>query len=170
MVMAITMSKLLFTTAVSVLAHFFNTGCCCRTPPDPPRPPDRATPSSHGSTRSISERTGPNAKFDERGASKGALPGTAFSIPEKGADPRGGRVSNIVGGISLPGFSFRAPCLGFQLYGRRLFSEDGTLSSAGDIFSCPREFGLSGRASDSVLTGQWFEPCLLPSFLFPFFV
>ena len=59
-----------------------------------PRPPHIAAQGVVG------ERTGPNAKLGERGASKGALPGMACSVPGKEKDPRGGRVSNIFRGVS----------------------------------------------------------------------
>ena len=77
----------------------------------------------------IGERTGPDVKLGERGASKGIPPGTACSISRKEWFPRGGRLSNIFGEEGLPTFSeafpspdfFRVPCLGFRLDGRRFF-------------------------------------------------
>ena len=55
----------------------------------------------------VGERTGPNVKLGERGASKGALPGTTCSFLGKGAYPQGGGIPNIIGGVSLPGVFVR---------------------------------------------------------------
>ena len=57
--------------------------------------------------RAIGGATGPNVKLGERGASKGALPGTTCSFLGKGAYPQGGGIPNIIGGVSLPGIFVR---------------------------------------------------------------
>ena len=62
-----------------------------RAPPNPPRPRDRTTIAPHGSARCSWRKKAPNAKLGERGASKGALPGTTCWVPGKEADIRGGR-------------------------------------------------------------------------------
>ena len=69
----------------------------------------------------------------------------------------------IPGREGFPAFSeefsyrdfFRAPCSGFQLYGKRLFTGIDQYHPPGIFLSFPRVFWLSGRASDSVPTGQW---------------
>ena len=51
-----------------------------RAPADLHRPRDAATPDPHSSPRCRCEGRGANAKLRERGASKGALPGTGCSV------------------------------------------------------------------------------------------
>ena len=62
--------------------------CESRAPSDPPRHHDRATPAPHISRRVPGERIPANARVDERGALRGALPGTERSLPGNGADRR----------------------------------------------------------------------------------
>ena len=66
-----------------------------------------------------------------------------------------------------PGDIFSYPRDFFQ-YETRFFLGMEHYHTPGDIFSYPRVFWLSDRASDSVPTGQWFEPRLLWTFSFSF--
>ena len=118
-----------------------------------PHPPHMAAQGVMG------ERTGPNAKLDDRGALKGALPGTACSVPGKEADPRRGRGFQHFRGRFPPGDFCVSPVLGFQTYGRRFFG-DGTFSSPRGYFSYLRVLCPSGRAPSYVHTSPWFEPRL----------
>ena len=61
--------------------------------------------------------------------------------------------------------------LRFSSYMEGDFSGDGTLSSPplGILLRIPKLFWLSGRAPDSVRTGQWFEPRLSSFVRYGFF-
>ena len=85
--MEVAIPKRIFTT-MSVSVFFFNTDCC-RAPPDPPRLQDRATPAPHGSTRCYPRKNGRQHQTRQAGGVEGSPPGTACSVPGKGADPRG---------------------------------------------------------------------------------
>ena len=118
-----------------------------------PRPPHKAAQGSSAKERA--SRSTPRA-----GGGKGALPGSACSIPGKGGDTRG----KIEG---FPTFSEVVFVAGFLSCPQRLssymegdFPGDGTLSSPplGILLRIPKLFWLSGRAPDSVRPGPWFKP------------
>ena len=108
----------------------------------------------------IGERKGPNAKLGERGASKGALPGTACSVPGKGADFRPGREGFPTLSEAFPSRYFCSCPLFevFQLYGRRFLPGMEHYHPPRGYFFVSPDIWPSGRASGSVPTGQWFKP------------
>ena len=92
--------------------------------------------------------------------------------PGKERIPEDGRVFNIVGGVSLAGF-FSCPLFGVSLVRKTFFFFQGwniITHPPGIFFSHPQVFWFSGRTSDSVPTGQWFEPRLPSIFFFFFFM
>ena len=119
-----------------------------------PRPPHMAARQSL-----IGERTGPTpTKLGDGGASP---PGTACSVPGKGADPRGGRGFQYF--QCFPGI-FSCPLSGVSIVWKASFPGNRTLSSPAVYFFVSPGivyFGSAVRESDSVPTGQWFEPRLL---------
>ena len=138
--MEVAIPKRIFTT-MSVSVFFFNTDCC-RAPPDPPRLQDRATPAPHGSTRCYRRKNGPSAKLGERGASKGVPlpPGDGLLGPREKKRIGEGGVSNIFGGVSLPGFFFVSSVWGFNCM-EGVFSVDRALSSPPGGFCTPGDSG-----------------------------
>ena len=151
-----------------LIVHFFTTGCC-RAPPDPSRPQDRATPDPHDSTRC-------NRRKRRAGGVERSPPGDCLLGPWERSVPRGGRGFQHWR-CSPAGVFFCVPCCGFQLYGRRIFPGMEHYNSPSGVFFRIPVFLAQRRASDSVHTGrQWFEPRLLSSFFllfcmsfFPFF-
>ena len=94
----------------------------------------------------MDERTGLDAKLGEQAASHGPLPGTAWSVSGRGADSRGGWGYHHFRRRFSHRNCFRVPCLGFHLYGKTCFFRGWNITvTPRDIFSCPREFRLSGR-------------------------
>ena len=121
-----------------------------RAPPDPPRP--RTTvprPPYMAALGVVGERSGANAKLGERRASKGAIPGTACSVPGKGG---------IIGeAYELPAFSGLFPSRGiffaalslvwvFHSMESAYFRGWYTIIPSREFFSYPRLFlAFSGR-------------------------
>ena len=112
---------------------------------------------------------GPNVELGERGASKEALPGTACSVPGKGANPRGGRGFQHFRRRFPPGFCFVSPGRGFNCMEGVLFADETLSSPPGIIFRIPGMFGsaverptLCPQVSGSSLA-YW---CFFPFFLF----
>ena len=73
--------------------------------PGPPRHHDRATPAPHISPWCPREIIAADARLGERGAWRGALPGTDRSLPGNGADPRERRGSKQLWRPFPPGVS-----------------------------------------------------------------
>ena len=114
----------------------------------------------------LAKERAPTPNATSGGRRKEPSRGRLARSPGKERIPGEGGVSNIFGGVSLPGMFFRSPVRSFNCM-EGVFCGDGTLSSPPVIlFSCPRVFWINGRASDSVPTNQWFEPRLQSSFVF----
>ena len=91
----------------------------------------------------IGERTGPNAKLVERGASKGVLPGTACLVTGKGADLRGGKGLHHFWRRSFPGFLFVTPDRDFNFMGGIFFPGWAMISPPRIFFRVPGYFGAT---------------------------
>ena len=125
----------------------------------------RATPAPQGSARVVGERTGVAVNSASWGCER-SPPGVGLLDPwERRIEwfPTFSEVVFVAGFLSCP--------LRFSSYMEGDFSGDGTLSSPplGILLRIPKLFWLSGRAPDSVRTGQWFEPRLSSFVRYGFF-
>ena len=85
--------------------------CESRSPSDPHRHHDRATPAPHIALGVPGERIAADARLGERGLWRGALPGIDRSLPGKGADPRERRGSQYLRRPFSPGVALHELCL-----------------------------------------------------------
>ena len=152
-------------TIMSVVASFFNTGCC-GAPPDPPRPQDRATPAPRSSTRCNRQKNRSQRQTRSAGGLETSPPGDGLLSPrERNRSPGRERFPTFSKAFPSRDLIFVSPVWGFN-WVEFDFSGDSFIHyvdfSGDGIFSSPRGYffripALFGSAVERLTlpTGQW---------------